>query len=141
MATSPIVFRILVAEDNPINQKVAAILLGRAGYQVDIVENGQEAVEACLRTEYGLILMDLHMPTLDGVAAARQIRQRRGWQVKIVALTADAHARVREACCEAGMDDYLLKPYTPEQLISVADKFRNEALSKGTVRMSAAGLK
>jgi len=104
--------RILLAEDNDINQRVAIGMLRKLGYQADRASNGVEAVEAVRQRPYDLVLMDLHMPELDGLGALRQIHADRaaGQRPRIIALTANALEEDRAACLAAGMDDYLSKP-------------------------------
>ncbi|HUR82768.1 MAG TPA: response regulator [Thermoanaerobaculia bacterium] len=114
--------RVLVAEDNPVNQKVAVRQLERAGISADAVANGVEAVEAVSRGDYALVLMDVQMPEMDGFAATRELR-RRGAVVPIVALTANALSGDRERCLAAGMDDYLSKPIAEEDLVRMLDRF------------------
>jgi PAS domain S-box-containing protein len=110
---------ILVAEDNAVNQQVAAGLLGKRGHRVEIVENGRLAVEAVTRTDYDVVLMDVQMPELDGVSATREIRQMPGYErLPIVALTAHALSEERERCLAAGMTDFLSKPFRPHDLIA-----------------------
>ena len=110
--------RILLAEDNLVNQKLAIRLLERMGYAADIAGNGLEAVAAVERSDYDLVLMDVQMPELDGLEATRRIRQR--WPgvtgPRIIAMTANAMEGDREACLAAGMDDYIAKPIRPEIL-------------------------
>ena len=114
--------RILVAEDNKINQAVARAILGRRGHSVDVVADGRSAVEAVMGADYDVVLMDVQMPELDGLEATREIRARRpGRRPRIVALTANALAGERERCLDAGMDGYLSKPYTPADLFAVAE--------------------
>jgi len=114
--------RVLVAEDNPVNQRVAVRQLERLGIAADAVANGIEAVEAASRADYALVLMDVQMPEMDGFAAARELR-RRGTPVPIVALTANALSGDRERCLDAGMDDYLAKPIDEEALARVLRQF------------------
>jgi PAS domain S-box-containing protein len=109
--------RVLVAEDNLINQKVALGYLGAMGLEADAVNNGREAIEAVLRTPYTLVLMDVHMPEVDGLAATIRIRRGdRGGDVPIVGLTADVRPEARERCKAAGMDGFVAKPVTPHKL-------------------------
>jgi CheY-like chemotaxis protein len=112
--------KILVAEDSPLIQKLIARLLVKAGHQAEIVPNGAEAVTALEARCYDLVLMDMQMPELDGVSAARKIRQSRGpmREVPIIALTGNALVGQRESCLAAGMNDYISKPFEPEQLYS-----------------------
>ena len=104
--------RVLLAEDNPVNQKVALGLLERLGYRADLAANGKQAVARAEQQPYDLILMDLQMPEMDGLEASRLIRSRlpAARQPKIIALTANAMQGDRELCLAAGMDDYVAKP-------------------------------
>jgi CheY-like chemotaxis protein len=110
--------RILLAEDNPVNQKLALRLLERMGYAADVAGDGLQAIAAIERSEYDVVLMDVQMPELDGLEATRRIRAR--WPgdagPRIVAMTANAMEGDREMCLAAGMDDYLSKPIRPEAL-------------------------
>ncbi len=110
--------RVLLAEDNAVNQRVARGVLGKLGLQVDVVGNGAEAVDACLSGRYDLVLMDCQMPVMDGYQAAREIRGREpeNSRVPIVALTADAMQGTEVECRRAGMDDYLTKPLDRRKL-------------------------
>jgi CheY-like chemotaxis protein/HPt (histidine-containing phosphotransfer) domain-containing protein len=112
--------RILLAEDNAMNQKVALRLLERLGYRADVATNGLEAIEALERQPYDVVLMDVQMPELDGLDATRRIVER--WPVEtrphIIAMTANALPEDREACFAAGMNDYVAKPIRPEELVA-----------------------
>ncbi|MBI5849670.1 MAG: response regulator [Planctomycetes bacterium] len=110
--------RVLVAEDNSVNQKVAVKLLERCGYRADVVANGKEALEAVERQSYDVVFMDVQMPEMDGLEATRQLRGSipRDQAPWIVAMTANALAGDREVCLAAGMDDYLSKPVRSEEL-------------------------
>ncbi len=109
--------RILVAEDNTVNQKVVLLLLSGLGYTADVAANGLEVLAALRRQPYDLVLMDVRMPEMDGLEATRRIRQE--WPDKgprIVAMTASALREDRDACLTAGMDDHLSKPLALEDL-------------------------
>ena len=112
--------RVLVAEDNAINQRVALRLLQRLGYRADVVANGLEVLDAVERQEYDVVLMDIQMPEMDGLQAARWIVQRRGATglPRVVAMTANAMPGDREAYMAAGMDGYVAKPINMEELAS-----------------------
>jgi CheY-like chemotaxis protein len=107
--------RVLLAEDNPVNALLARTLLQREGCAVETAASGEEAVASMARARYDLVLMDIRMPGMDGVAATRQVRDR-GDDTPIVALTANAFAEDRRACLDAGMNDHLAKPIDAEQL-------------------------
>ncbi len=115
--------RLLLAEDNPVNQKVACKMLEKLGYRVDVASNGQEAVAAHERMRYPLIFMDCQMPEVDGFKATALIRKMEGKSAHtpIVAMTANAMQGDRERCLEAGMDDYVAKPVRPKDLQTVLD--------------------
>ncbi|MCC7439503.1 MAG: PAS domain S-box protein [Armatimonadetes bacterium] len=116
--------RILVAEDNPINQRVTVGQLARLGFQADVVSNGVEALDALSRTQYDLVFMDCQMPEMDGYQASREIRRREGSRrTTIIALTAGAMQGVREECLAAGMDDYIAKPVQLEKLQTILDQW------------------
>jgi signal transduction histidine kinase/CheY-like chemotaxis protein len=111
--------RILLVEDNAINQRIAVALLKKAGYSCEIANNGQEAVDTVSQLPFDLILMDCQMPIMDGYAATGTIRKRQartGEYVPIIAMTANAMEGDRERCIDAGMDDYITKPVSSEQL-------------------------
>jgi len=111
--------RILLAEDNLVNQKLALRLLKQMGYRADVAGNGLEAVEALQRQKYDVVLMDVQMPEMDGLEASRQINQQwpRGQRPHIIAMTANAMQGDREMCLAAGMDDYVTKPIRVDELI------------------------
>jgi CheY-like chemotaxis protein len=112
--------RVLLAEDNPVNIDLATMILEAAGYAVDVAKDGVEAIAAARRHQYDVVLMDMQMPNLDGLAAAREIRagEAAGERVPIVAMTANILEEDRRRCVEAGMDDYFAKPFTPAALIA-----------------------
>lgn len=110
--------KILVAEDNPVNQRVLAHMLSRENHQFDVAENGSRAVELAQANHYDLILMDCQMPLMDGFEATRAIRSGHGPNAftAIVAVTANVLPEDRQRCLEAGMNDHLSKPLTIRQL-------------------------
>jgi CheY-like chemotaxis protein/HPt (histidine-containing phosphotransfer) domain-containing protein len=124
LATSSL--RILLAEDNAVNQKVALELLSKLGYRADVAWNGLEALDALERRSYDAVLMDVQMPELDGLDATRRICER--WPAeerpRIIAMTANALPEDREACFAAGMDDYVAKPIRPEELARALSRAR-----------------
>jgi PAS domain S-box-containing protein len=116
--------RVLVAEDNAVNQRVALKMLERAGCDVQLASNGREAVEAVGRERFDLVLMDCQMPELDGYQATEEIRRRGHAELAIVAMTANAMQGDAERCIAAGMDDYLTKPVRREDLRRVLERCR-----------------
>jgi CheY-like chemotaxis protein/HPt (histidine-containing phosphotransfer) domain-containing protein len=131
--------QILLAEDYPTNQQVALRHLNGAGYQVDLAEDGQQAVEACKRKQYDLILMDIQMPVMDGYKATREIRKLETHHsttqplnhLPIIAMTAHALKGDREKCLEAGMDDYIAKPLSRKKLLAMVDKWTKTIADSG----------
>jgi two-component system sensor histidine kinase/response regulator len=118
--------RVLLAEDNPINQKLAVVLLQKAGYSVDAVETGAQALEKVQANQYSAVLMDVQMPEMDGLEATQHIRElekNTGWHIPIIAMTAHAMPGDRERCLKAGMDDYVTKPIEPKVLFSALDRW------------------
>jgi CheY-like chemotaxis protein len=117
--------RLLMAEDNPVNQKVGLLMLGKLGFRADVAGNGHEVLAAVERQKYEIIIMDVQMPGMDGLEAARQIGRRwpdrkdRPW---IIAVTANAMPGDREACFAAGMDDYISKPIRTNELVAALDR-------------------
>ena len=113
-------FLILLAEDNPVNQKVAKRVLNHLGYQADIVNNGVEAVKAIASTAYDLILMDIQMPEMDGLEATKYIRKQESElqlpPIVIIAMTANATDDDQNLCRDAGMNDYISKPIKIDKL-------------------------
>ena len=116
--------RILLAEDNIVNQKVALRILGQLGYRADLAANGLEAIDAVERQPYDVVLMDVQMPELDGFEASREINRR--WpgehRPRLVAMTANAMQGDRELCVAAGMDDYVAKPVRVEELVAALER-------------------
>jgi len=120
--------KILLAEDNPVNQEVGMGILRAIGCQVKVVNNGLEAIQATADTHYDAILMDCHMPEMDGFQATTNIRERENTQnaqshIPIIALTADVQKGIVEKCLDAGMDDYLSKPFNKKQLQEKLEKW------------------
>ncbi|MBA4379739.1 MAG: hybrid sensor histidine kinase/response regulator [Anaerolinea sp.] len=117
--------RILLAEDNLINQKLAVVLLQKAGFSVDTVENGLQAIEKVQKEPYNAVLMDVQMPEMDGFEATRRIRRWEGGEkhIPIIAMTAHVLKGDRERCLEAGMDDYVSKPLEPQAFLAALDRW------------------
>ncbi len=116
--------RLLLAEDNPVNQEVALAMLRRRGHVVDVVGNGRDAVAAVKTGRYDLVLMDIQMPEMDGMTATAAIRQLPGGaQLPIIACTAHALSGERERCIEAGMDDYVAKPFKAHELFAIVESW------------------
>jgi len=123
--------RILLAEDNVVNQKLALRLLQQMGYRADVASNGIEAVECCARQPYDVVLMDVQMPEMDGLEATRQIVAHwpNGNRPRIIAMTANAMQGDREECLAAGMDDYVTKPIRVDALVEALVRARGRAVS------------
>jgi signal transduction histidine kinase/DNA-binding response OmpR family regulator len=135
--------RILVAEDNPVNQQVALGLLRRRGHRVDVVGTGRAAVDAVGARAYDVVLMDVHMPEMDGIEATREIRRLPGekGRVPIIALSASAMREETEACMEAGMVGHLPKPIDPAALATVLARYARAAPPAAeAVRDTASGI-
>jgi signal transduction histidine kinase/DNA-binding response OmpR family regulator len=119
--------RVLVAEDNLINQKVAQGILKQLGYTVHLVDDGAAALDALARTDFDAVLMDCQMPVMDGYAATRQLRQHEieagTGHIPVIALTASAMIEDRNRCLDAGMDDYVSKPLVPDELASTLTRW------------------
>ena len=125
-APGPDALRVLVAEDNEVNQKVAVRMLERMNCSVDVVPNGRDAVERfAAGHQYDIVFMDCHMPDMDGFTATEQIRdfERDGARVPILALTASVMQEDRERCFDAGMDDFLTKPISRSELEAAVAKW------------------
>jgi len=122
--------RILLAEDNPVNRKLAITVLSKAGFEIDAAVNGKEAVEAMENKAYDVVLMDVQMPEMDGFEATAAIRNaRKPWsEIPILAMTAHAMQGDREKCLAAGMNDYLTKPIQPKVLIEAIRKWTSKSL-------------
>ena len=120
--------RILLAEDNVVNQKVACRTLEKLGYRVDVAQDGEAAVKAWESGRYDLILMDCQMPVLDGYAATREIRRREsaGRRIPIIALTAHAMKGADIVCKDAGMDEHLTKPINRPELDACLRRYLSE---------------
>ncbi|OQX19004.1 MAG: hybrid sensor histidine kinase/response regulator [Desulfobulbaceae bacterium A2] len=125
--------RILLAEDNPVNQKLAVLILTKAGYLVEVANNGREAVSRYTDApdHFDLILMDVQMPELDGLSATRELRQAGHQAIPIVAMTANAMKGDREICLEAGMNDYIAKPIKREIVFEIIEKWLHGRKGEG----------
>jgi CheY-like chemotaxis protein len=139
--------RVLVVEDNLINQKIAGHMLHKSGCEAEMVSNGREALDALQASTYDLVLMDLQMPVLDGFQATAELRRREngGAHIPVVAMTANAMNGDRERCLAAGMDDYIAKPVRFHDLVALLDRilgtggadsgrYENQAAAQPSVR-------
>jgi len=127
-------FRILLAEDNPVNQKLTLHVLRKLGYhQVEVAQTGLDVMEKFDEQFYDLIFMDVQMPEMDGLEATRLIRSKHHYQPIIISMTANAMSEDREACLNAGMDDYISKPINFELLVSLLEKWSLKAKEKKEV--------
>ena len=117
--------RILLAEDIEVNARIAIHQLKKLGYEADIVRDGRQVVDAVGTREYDIILMDCHMPDMDGLEASREIRRREGSarRLRIIAMTASALPSDREKCLAAGMDDFITKPVKAEALRAALERW------------------
>lgn len=122
--------KILIAEDNPVNQLLAVMVLKKLGYDPHTAINGVKVLEAVLKEQYDLILMDVQMPEMDGLEATQLIRQQLKIQPVIIAATANAMQEDRESCMQAGMDDYISKPLELESLVSMLEKWAQNRQKK-----------
>jgi CheY-like chemotaxis protein len=126
--------RILLAEDNLVNQTVALHLLKRLGYRADVVANGLEALEAVRRQPYDIVFMDMQMPEMDGMEATRCIRRTQfaERQPRIIAMTANARPEDRQECFDAGMDDFVSKPVQIPSIVAALTRAWDERSSSLT---------
>jgi len=128
--------QILLVEDSEMNQRLASVYLKKMGYHVDIANNGQEALDILSQKNFDLILMDVQMPVMDGIRATKLIRKGeqsvRNPKIPIIAITANAMSQDRKICLEAGMNDYVSKPFKPENLKEKIDSLLGKAAVKPT---------
>ena len=119
--------RVLVVDDEPVNREVAQLQLEAAGIVVDTAADGAEAVTMVRQGAYAAIFMDMQMPNVNGLEATRQIRELPGHrQTPIIAMTANAFAEDKARCIEAGMNDFLIKPFSPDQLFAILLRALNQ---------------
>lgn len=114
--------KILIVEDNPINQELLSEILDRLEYKVDVADNGKIALEKIDANSYQMILMDIQMPEMDGITATKNIREKNK-DIPIIAITASIFQSDKNECTQAGMNDFLSKPYTFEQVKELVSKF------------------
>ncbi|MCA9113352.1 MAG: response regulator, partial [Planctomycetaceae bacterium] len=132
--TTPRALRILLAEDTPANQKVVKAILTKRGHQVDIADNGREAMDLHQQQDYDLILMDVQMPTMDGLQATEAIRQLASTNkanIPIIAMTAHARREDRQKCFNAGMDAYIAKPIDARGLLKLIESSHRKKVRTG----------
>jgi two-component system, sensor histidine kinase and response regulator len=127
---------VLVAEDNPVNQKVAVRMLEKLGHRADVAANGKEALDALARIPYAVVFMDFQMPEMDGIEATIELRRREGTghHTPVIAMTAAAMPGDRERCLEAGMDDYIAKPVRPAELAAALERWVGAAAGEPNPR-------
>ncbi|HEY6901465.1 MAG TPA: response regulator [Puia sp.] len=126
-------FRMMLAEDNPINQQLALIILKKMGYSPDVAENGKEVLSRLEAAPYDLIFMDIQMPEMDGLEATRTIRSGKGPQPVIIAMTANATCHDRDECLSEGMNDYLPKPVNIEDLVVMLEKWGSSSFTAASI--------
>ena len=132
--------RVLLAEDNIVNQRLATRLLEKRGHRVTVAANGREALEALERESYDLVLMDVQMPEMDGMEATANLREMEkltGRHQPVVALTAHAMKGDQELCLAAGMDGYLTKPIRPQELDELLEKYKRATVATPAVPVRA----
>lgn len=115
--------KILLAEDNDINRMIATIVLKSNGFQITEVLDGKEAITELTKQAFDLVLMDMQMPFMDGLEATRIIRKHINKKVPIIALTANEIKKEKERCVQAGMNDFLMKPFDEKDLVSIINKW------------------
>ena len=135
--------RILVVEDNPVNQAVALGIIENIGFDADVADNGREGLDKLANEHFDLVLMDCQMPVLDGYAATRELRasEKNGTRKPVIALTANAMTGDEEKCREAGMDDYLCKPFEPEILEQKVVSMLSELINDIEKSMAASSIR
>jgi CheY-like chemotaxis protein len=127
--------KILIAEDNRVNQKIAVRMISKLGYDPDIAVDGKEVLEEVSKVNYDLILMDVQMPEMDGLEATRMVRLCLPVQPVIIAMTANAMQGDREECIQAGMDDYISKPVHLEELVVKLEKWAQHVNEKKSIKL------